>query len=140
MSEPRQYAAVRQAPLRAGNMAIGEFCGAPAASGDNGPMYAAPAYWFYEMSQAALNPSRAFAGAALLSQSGQPLVVYRLRQDHGREPGTVRALDPPLRQAGVEHQFDRGRRRAGPGAYLHRLAAAVLPASAFRARLRTRAP
>jgi poly(3-hydroxybutyrate) depolymerase len=29
-------------------------------------MYAAPAYWIYEMSQAALNPSRAFADAARL--------------------------------------------------------------------------
>ena len=38
-------------------MAIGEFGGAPVA-GDTGPMYAAPAYWLYEMSQAALNPSR----------------------------------------------------------------------------------
>src|SRR5260370_17486393 len=47
-------------------MAIGEFGGAPAATGDNGPMYAAPAYWFYEMSQAALNPSRAFADVARL--------------------------------------------------------------------------
>src|SRR6266566_9535215 len=66
MTDPRQYAAVRQTPLRAGDMAIGEFGGAPAATGDNGPMYAAPAYWFYEMSQAALNPSRAFADAARL--------------------------------------------------------------------------
>ncbi|MEA2967059.1 MAG: poly(3-hydroxybutyrate) depolymerase, partial [Alphaproteobacteria bacterium] len=47
-------------------MAIGEFGGAPAALGPSGPMYAAPAYWFYEMSQAALNPSRAFADAARL--------------------------------------------------------------------------
>jgi len=47
-------------------MAIGEFGGAPAATGNNGPMYAAPAYWFYEMSQAALNPSRAFADAVRL--------------------------------------------------------------------------
>ncbi|TMJ73643.1 MAG: polyhydroxyalkanoate depolymerase [Alphaproteobacteria bacterium] len=46
-------------------MAIGEFGGAPA-TGNTGPMYAAPAYWFYEMSQAALNPSRAFADAARL--------------------------------------------------------------------------
>src|SRR5215475_9326634 len=66
MTEPRQYAAVRQTPLRAGDMAIGEFGGAPAAAGDNGPMYAAPAYWLYEMSQAALNPSWAFADAARL--------------------------------------------------------------------------
>ena len=47
-------------------MAIGEFGGAPAAAGDHGPMYAAPAYWLYEMSHAALNPSRAFADAARL--------------------------------------------------------------------------
>src|SRR5262252_4838914 len=66
MTDPRQYAAVRQTPLRAGDMAIGEFGGAPAAAGDNGPMYAAPAYWLYEMSQAALNPSRAFADAVRL--------------------------------------------------------------------------
>src|SRR3989475_11919079 len=47
-------------------MAIGEFGGAPAAAGGTGPMYAAPAYWLYELSQAALNPSRAFAEAARL--------------------------------------------------------------------------
>ena len=47
-------------------MAIGEFGGAPVAAGDTGPMYAAPAYWLYEMSQAALNPSRAFADAVRL--------------------------------------------------------------------------
>jgi poly(3-hydroxybutyrate) depolymerase len=46
-------------------MAIGEFGGAPAAAGV-GTMYAAPAYWLYEMSQAALNPSRAWADAAKL--------------------------------------------------------------------------
>src|SRR5437660_11419547 len=66
MSDSRQYAAVRQKPLRAGKMAIGEFGGAPVAAGNTGPMYAAPAYWLYEMSQAALNPSRAFADAARL--------------------------------------------------------------------------
>src|ERR1044072_1565798 len=65
MSDSRQYAAVRQKSPRAGKMAIGEFGGAPVA-GDTGPMYAAPAYWLYEMSQAALNPSRAFADAARL--------------------------------------------------------------------------
>jgi len=49
-----------------GRMAIGEFGGAPAVAGETGPMYAAPAYWLYEMSQAALNPSRAFAEASRL--------------------------------------------------------------------------
>ena len=47
-------------------MAIGEFGGAPAAAGDTGPMYAAPAYWLYEMIQAGLNPSRALAEASRL--------------------------------------------------------------------------
>jgi poly(3-hydroxybutyrate) depolymerase len=47
-------------------MAIGEFGGAPAASDQHGPMYAAPAYWLYEMSHAALNPARAFADAGRL--------------------------------------------------------------------------
>jgi poly(3-hydroxybutyrate) depolymerase len=52
-------------------MAIGEFGGAPAAvAGDGpilaGPMLAGPFYWFYEMSQASLNPSRAFADATRL--------------------------------------------------------------------------
>ena len=70
MSETRQDAAAQQKllqpKLKAGAMAIGEFGGAPAAAGANGPMYAAPAYWLYEMSQAALNPSRALADAARL--------------------------------------------------------------------------
>jgi poly(3-hydroxybutyrate) depolymerase len=52
--------------LRAGDMAIGEFGGAPAAAIAAGPMYAGPAYWLYEMSQAALNPARAFADAGRL--------------------------------------------------------------------------
>jgi poly(3-hydroxybutyrate) depolymerase len=47
-------------------MAIGEFGGAPAAVAGHGPMLAAPYYWFYEMSQASLNPSRAFADATRL--------------------------------------------------------------------------
>jgi poly(3-hydroxybutyrate) depolymerase len=47
-------------------MAIGEFGGAPAAAVEHGPMYAAPAYWLYEMSHAALNPARAFADAGRL--------------------------------------------------------------------------
>src|SRR5437764_15310084 len=49
---------------KGGVMAIGEF--GIAAPGGTGPMYAGPAYWFYEMSQAALNPSRAWADAARL--------------------------------------------------------------------------
>jgi poly(3-hydroxybutyrate) depolymerase len=48
-------------------MAIGEFGGAPAVPGDSSAMLsAAPMYWFYEMSHAALNPSRALADATRL--------------------------------------------------------------------------
>src|SRR6266852_6935022 len=47
-------------------MAIGEFGGAPWAPGEGGLLMSAPMYWFYEMSQAALNPSRAFADATKL--------------------------------------------------------------------------
>jgi poly(3-hydroxybutyrate) depolymerase len=47
-------------------MAIGEFGGAPALPVDNGLLLSTPLYWFYEMSQAALNPSRAWADATRL--------------------------------------------------------------------------
>jgi poly(3-hydroxybutyrate) depolymerase len=47
-------------------MAIGEFGGAAQAVDYTGPMLAAPAYWLYEMSHAALNPSRALADAGRL--------------------------------------------------------------------------
>ena len=47
-------------------MAIGEFGGAPAAVVGHGPMLAGPYYWLYEMSQASLNPSRAWADATRL--------------------------------------------------------------------------
>ena len=47
-------------------MAIGEFGGAPALPGDGGVLFSAPMYWFYEMNQAALNPSRARADATKL--------------------------------------------------------------------------
>jgi poly(3-hydroxybutyrate) depolymerase len=41
-------------------MAIGEFGGAPRAL-EGGPVLSTPMYWLYELSHAALNPSRAFA-------------------------------------------------------------------------------
>jgi poly(3-hydroxybutyrate) depolymerase len=47
-------------------MAIGEFGGAPAVPGDSGVLVSTPLYWFYEMSHAALNPSRAWADATRL--------------------------------------------------------------------------
>jgi len=42
-------------------MPIGEFGGAPAAPGGSGVLVSTPLYWFYELSHAALNPSRAWA-------------------------------------------------------------------------------
>jgi poly(3-hydroxybutyrate) depolymerase len=42
-------------------MPIGEFGGAPAAPEGGGVLVSTPLYWFYEMSHAALNPSRAWA-------------------------------------------------------------------------------
>ncbi len=47
-------------------MAIGEFGGAPPTPGDGGILLSAPLYWLYEMSHAALNPSRAWADATRL--------------------------------------------------------------------------
>jgi poly(3-hydroxybutyrate) depolymerase len=48
-------------------MAIGEFGGAPVVPGDSSALLsAAPMYWFYEMSHAALNPARAWADATRL--------------------------------------------------------------------------
>ena len=52
-------------------MAIGEFGDAPAVPGDSAVapatlLSAAPLYWFYEMSHAALNPARAWADATRL--------------------------------------------------------------------------
>jgi poly(3-hydroxybutyrate) depolymerase len=44
-----------------GIMPIGEFGGAPGAPEGGGVLVSTPLYWFYEMSHAALNPSRAWA-------------------------------------------------------------------------------
>src|SRR6202790_3461098 len=65
MTYHRHNAALQQAG-QGSSMAIGEFGGAPAVPGDNGIMLSAPLYWFYEMSHAALNPSRALADATRL--------------------------------------------------------------------------
>ena len=119
-------------------MAIGEFGGVPPVAVATGPMYAAPAYWLYEMSQAALNPARALADAARLffKNPANPLsyTVYGRTSVGG--DGAVRTLHAALRQAGMGHHLygDRGRTRSG--SHLRGLGAAVLPATAFRARLR----
>ena len=64
MKKKDQDAALQQEGRGPQHMPIGEFGGAPALPGQTGPILAAPMYWFYEMSHAALNPSRAFADAA----------------------------------------------------------------------------
>jgi poly(3-hydroxybutyrate) depolymerase len=55
MGENHQNAAVQKAKP---GLAIGEFGGAP---NFGGPMFSTGLYWFYEMSQAALNPARVFS-------------------------------------------------------------------------------
>jgi poly(3-hydroxybutyrate) depolymerase len=65
MSKTRHPSAVQQGPGPSPTV-IGHFDGAAALSGDNNMALSAPMYWFYEMSQAALNPSRAFADATRL--------------------------------------------------------------------------
>ena len=47
-------------------MPIGEFGGAPAAPAEGSFVLSSPMYWLYEMSHAALNPSRALADATRL--------------------------------------------------------------------------
>ena len=74
MTHGRHNAALRQAG-DGFKMAIGEFGGAPAVPGDTGVLVSTPLYWFYEMSHAALNPSRAWADATRLffKNPGNPL-------------------------------------------------------------------
>src|SRR5712692_105214 len=66
MKKKDQGAALQQEGRGPQHMPIGEFGGAPAPPGQAGPILSAPMYWFYELSHAALNPSRAFADAAKL--------------------------------------------------------------------------
>jgi poly(3-hydroxybutyrate) depolymerase len=65
MMKKEQAAALHNGP-GGRSMPIGEFGGAAAAASNHGPMYAAPAYWLYELSHAALNPARALADAGRL--------------------------------------------------------------------------
>src|SRR5579871_998137 len=74
MTHDRDSAAV-QHEGQGSAMAIGEFGGAPAAPDSGGVLLSAPLYWFYEMSHAALNPSRAWADVTRLffKNPGNPL-------------------------------------------------------------------
>ena len=88
-------------------MPIGEFDGAATLPGDNGALLSTPMYWLYEMGHAALNPSRAFADATRLffKNPANPLRAHDLRQVGRRGAGIVRALDAPLRPAGMGHRL-----------------------------------
>jgi poly(3-hydroxybutyrate) depolymerase len=66
MTYHKRDAALQQEAGQGSSMAIGEFGGAPAVPGDSGILLSTPLYWFYEMSHAALNPSRAMADATRL--------------------------------------------------------------------------
>jgi poly(3-hydroxybutyrate) depolymerase len=66
MTNKRHIAAMQQAAPAQQSMPIGVFGGAPAMPGEGGVMLSTPMYWFYEMGQAALNPSRIWADATRL--------------------------------------------------------------------------
>jgi poly(3-hydroxybutyrate) depolymerase len=66
MTKTRDDAAVQHLGQGPQLMPIGEFGSAPTANGAGEPFMTTPIYWLYELSQAALNPSRAFADAARL--------------------------------------------------------------------------
>ena len=88
-------------------MAIGEFGGAPAAAGRMlARCLRRRMYWLYEMSHAALDPARALCRRhpPVLPKPGQPAGPHDVRQVDGGGERNVRALDPPLRQAGLEHR------------------------------------
>ena len=118
-------------------MAIGEFGGAAAAPGGLGPMYAAPAYWLYEMGHAALSPARAFADAG------------KLFFKNPANPWSHTELGKTA--AAAYEMFERTTRRYGrpewridstligaervPVTIILGVGAAVLPAHAFRARV-----
>src|SRR5271155_3025866 len=66
MTYDRRNAALQQTGQGL-SMAIGEFGGAPAVPSNSGALLsAAPLYWFYEMTRAALTPARALADATRL--------------------------------------------------------------------------
>src|SRR5262245_65567875 len=66
MTNKRHHAAPQQEGREPQAMPIGEFGGAPTPPGDEFAVLPTPLYWFYEMSHAALNPSRALADVTRL--------------------------------------------------------------------------
>ena len=119
-------------------MPIGEFDGAATLPGENGVLLSTPIYWLYEMGHAALDPARALADATRLffKNPANPLA----HTTYGKSVAAAAEL------------FERSTRRYGrpdwridsttvggervPVHINTRVGAAVLPAAAFRARLR----
>ena len=108
MSSKRHYAALQQEgrgpnrTWRLVNLAGRRPARAAAPALSNG------LYWLYEMSHAALNPARAFADVTRLYFKNplNPLAHTTFGKIGRRRRRNVRALDPPLRQAGLGHRFD----------------------------------
>src|SRR5438132_6571188 len=98
MTYHHHNAALQQAG-QGSSMAIGEFGGAPAVPGDSGLLVSTPAYWFYEMSHAALNPSRAMADATR--------ILFR----HPANPLSHTSLGKSI--AAASELFERSTRRYG---------------------------
>ena len=114
-------------------MAIGEFGGAPMSAGR---CLSTGLYWLYEMSHAALNPSRAFADVSKL-YFNNPLNPLTRTQFGKTMAATAELFERTTRRYGKPEWTDRfhlGRRRARAGACQLRVGAAVLPAAAFRTR------
>ncbi len=124
-------------------MAIGEFGGAPAVpGGEHGILLSTPLYWLYEMSHAALNPSRAWADATRLffKNPVNPLSFTTYGKTVAAacelfERSTRRYGKPEWRVSSALV----GGERVPINIHHHGLGTAVLPAPAFRARVCTSA-
>ena len=123
------------------HMAIGEFGGAARCPAMAGRCWRRRCTGSTKWATPRSIPSRAFADAdaAVLQESGQSARAHHLRQVDRRGAGIVRALDAPLRPAGMGHRLHHRRRRDACRSHHDGLGASVLPAAAFRARVRARA-
>ena len=96
--------------------------------------FASPLYWPYEMTHAALNPSRAIADATRLdfNNPANPFLQTTIGKSVAAALRAVPAHDPSLQPARMGDQRDRRRRQVRAGSHRGAVGAAVLPASAFR--------
>ena len=120
-------------------MAIGEFGGAPAVPA--GLLSSTPLYWLYEMGHAALNPARAVADATrlLFKNPFNPFYATSFGKSVAAAAELFERSTRRYGQPGLADFLDAGRRRARAGAHHQRVGTAVLPAAAFRARVRASA-